>query len=404
MNDSVLVLVPESVLVLVPEVVPTGGVQVFSRHLIAAVRQLVGDARTVVLSRNDRSAPLGDLLGVEEGLTAVGLGQWPRRARAIAMGVTARRLASRVKVGAVVATHPHLAGAAVAAARSAGHGVPTLCVCHGIDVWSVGGAGFRNARTRRGLRVADRLLAVSRFTEQRLAEQLPEVSDRTRVFPNTVDAEQLGADPDVTDEPLRARLDLGDSGPTLLTVARLATSEGPKGYDTVVQALPCLAEQFPNVRYVLAGRGPDANRVQALAESLGVGDRLLLPGFVSDDDLPALYRAADLFVMPSRKEGFGIVFLEAMACGTPVVAGNADGSADAVCDGELGAMVPPGDVDALADAILATLGGRRPEPEEVRRKVIERFGRDAFRRRLADHLRELAPGLQVKDSVPVPAA
>ena len=136
--------------------------------------------------------------------------------------------------------------------------------------------------------------------------------------------------------------------------------------------------------------------MRALAGSLGVADRLVLPGFVADADLPALYRAADLFVMPSRKEGFGIVFLEAMACGTPVVAGNADGSADAVCDGELGAMVDPGDPIALTTAIAEALSDP-PDPAEVRRKVVERFGTAAFRRRLAGHLADLVPELATSE-------
>ena len=376
-----------TVLVLVPELLPAGGVQTFSRHLVAAVRDLLGDERTAVLSRNDRRGSLANELNRGGGnVRCVGLGNWPRRTRAAVARVAVARFARRIRAAAAVSAHPHLAAAA------AGTGLPTLCVCHGVDVWSVGGPGWRNRRVVRGLLRTDRLLAVSRYTAARLREQVPGGLPPVDVFPNTIDTGRFAPTADETDGPLRSRLNLSEIGPILLTVARLATSEGPKGYDTVVRALPELARRFPNLRYVLAGKGPDADRVRALARSLGVADRLVLPGFVADADLPALYRAADLFVMPSRKEGFGIVFLEAMACGTPVVAGNADGSADAVCDGELGAMVDPGDPVALAGALAEALSDP-PDPAEVRRKVVERFGTAAFRRRLAGHLADLVPGL-----------
>lgn len=383
---------------LVPEIGPNGGVQAFSRTLLAAVADLVGPGRTSLLTRNEGLGAVGTAASrAAAGVSTLGV--WPSRTRAFVAPVAAARLARRVRPAAVVATHPHLAGAAVAAGRAAG-GAATLCVVHGVDVWDIGGPGWRNAWTRRGLLGVDRVLAVSRYTAGRLVEQVSDVRERTRIFPNAVDIDRFSIEPDTTDSQLRTRLALGDSGPVLLTVARLATSEGPKGYDTVVQALPALIRRFPRLRYILAGRGPDADRVLKLAAESGVGDKLVLPGFVSDEELPALYRAADVFVMPSRKEGFGIVFLEAMGCGTPVVAGNADGSVDAVCDGELGAMVPPGDPAALAAALAEVLNGDHPSPASVRERVSERFGTAAFRSRLAGHLEELAPDVR---RIPAPA-
>lgn len=149
----------------------------------------------------------------------------------------------------------------------------------------------------------------------------------------------------------------------LLTVGRLMPR---KGVDTVLRALPALLPEFANLHYIVAGDGPDRLRLERLARELRVSHAVEFLGWISDEELPDLYRRAHVFVMPTREEpeqasieGFGIVFLEASASGLPVVAGRSGGAVEAVRDGETGLLVPPNDPGVLAQALLRLL--RHPE-------------------------------------------
>jgi glycosyltransferase involved in cell wall biosynthesis len=185
---------------------------------------------------------------------------------------------------------------------------------------------------------------------------------------------------------LRARYGLQEGERIILTVARLAAKERYKGYDRVIHALPAIREACGPVRFMLVGQGEDSQRVDALLSVLGIKSMVIMPGFVSDAELPAHYRLADVFAMPSTGEGFGIVFLESMACGTPVVAGNRDGSVDALDGGRLGRLVDPNDIHAITAGITAILKREGPplwfDREGLRDATIRRFGQAAFR----DHL------------------
>jgi len=159
---------------------------------------------------------------------------------------------------------------------------------------------------------------------------------------------------------LRQRFDLPDGGVRwLLTVARL---EPHKGVDTVIRALPAIVEQAADVRYAVAGSGPEREHLEKLAHKTGVAERVRFLGEVGDRDLPALYNLATVYVGASRRaerigvEGFGLALVEASACGLPVVAGNSGGVPDAVRDGETGFLVPAEDPAAFADAISRLLG------------------------------------------------
>lgn len=157
------------------------------------------------------------------------------------------------------------------------------------------------------------------------------------------------------------------SAPILLTVGRLVPR---KGIDTVLQALPDVYREFPNVSYWVAGAGPDEARLKALAAELSLLDTVHFLGRVDDEDLPQLYQQANIFVMPVREEaqgasveGFGIVYLEASASGLPVVAGRSGGAVEAVLDEETGLVV-------------------EPQAEHVTAALKRLLGDDALRRRL----------------------
>ncbi len=164
------------------------------------------------------------------------------------------------------------------------------------------------------------------------------------------------------------------SGPfTLLSVGRLLPR---KGVDTAIRALAQLREEYADLQYLIAGRGPERPRLQRLARDLGVEDRVQFLGGVPASDLPDIYRQAHVFVLPLREEahadsveGFGMVFLEAAATAIPSVAGNSGGAAEAVRDGETGFLVPPSNVSAVVESV------RRLLDDEVLRLEMGHNGR-----------------------------
>jgi len=176
---------------------------------------------------------------------------------------------------------------------------------------------------------------------------------------------------------LRERLQLG-RGPILLTVGRLAASERYKGHEQIFAALPALRARFPGLVHVVAGDGDDRPRLERCAAELAAGCVRFL-GFVPEQDLPDLYRLADLYVMPSTQEGFGIVYLEAAACGLRVLGGVGGGSGDAIADARVGERVDASDSAALARAIERLLGQGRADPTAVEPYRMTHFAGAATR-------------------------
>jgi len=158
---------------------------------------------------------------------------------------------------------------------------------------------------------------------------------------------------------------LGVSGrPTLLTVSRIVKANRYKGHDVVLRALPKVVREVPNVAYLIVGEGDDRAYLERLATECGVRHNVIFAGRVPDADLPLLYNLCDAFVMCSREErtrrgvlaeGFGISFVEASACGKPVIAGRSGGVGDAVEHEVTGLMVNPVDAEEVATAMLRVL-------------------------------------------------
>jgi len=145
----------------------------------------------------------------------------------------------------------------------------------------------------------------------------------------------------------------------IMTVGRL---DERKGHDMVIRAVRLLVERFPQLVYMIVGKGREEQRLKGLAEDLSIGERIIFTGFVTDEALPDYYRLCDVFVLPNREtednkqmrgdyEGFGVVFLEASACGKPVIAGKSGGSGEAVVDGVTGLLVDPKSESEIANAI-----------------------------------------------------
>ncbi len=209
------------------------------------------------------------------------------------------------------------------------------------------------SRIRAGvLRSADGLYPVSGYTGGLLKA--------AGVDPARVTVVHNGVDPDtfrpMDASALRQRLG-GEGRPVVLTVCRLVQR---KGIDTVLHALPRILSEVPDALYVVVGDGPDRARLEALAAERGLGAHVRFAGKVSHRQLPLYFNACDVFVMPAREEGpnvegFGLVFLEANACGKPVIGAHSGGIPDAVRHGETGLLVPPGDAGALTESLLRLL-------------------------------------------------
>ena len=275
----------------------------------------------------------------------------------------------------VICGHINMAPLAVVLAKLAN--VRSLLVVHGIDAW----ARHRSALVCTAVRHFDRVLGVSQFTLTRFLSWSGIDSTHARVLPNCVDLSRYSPGPKST-----ALVEsLGIEGRTvLMTVGRLVSPQRAKGIDEVLEALPALINLVPNVVYVVVGDGPDRTRLEAKATALRVYDRVRFVGYIPEESKADYYRLADAYVMPSRGEGFGIVFLEAMACGVPVMGSRVDGSREALLGGGLGVLVDPSNGDEVVKGILETLSRRRGVPKE-----LEQFSSDQFRMQLSAFAREL---------------
>jgi phosphatidylinositol alpha-1,6-mannosyltransferase len=239
-------------------------------------------------------------------------------------------------------------------------GTPVVVMAHSQEIR----AGRRRKLAESVLHEADLVVANSEFTRTVLVE-LGVPPERVRkVNPPVSASNGIGQG---SPWEVRQRFGLG-GGPLLLTVARLA--ERYKGHDAAIRALPLIRSKIPGVRLVLAGDGPLGGYYARLAHSLGVEAAVSFLGSVGGADLAALYSACDVFIMLSREsriaggaEGFGIAFVEASLSGKPVVGGRSGGIPDAVQDEVTGILVDPGNIQAIADAVVQLL----QNPKQARR-------------------------------------
>lgn len=259
-------------------------------------------------------------------------------------------------------------------------GIPYTVFTYGKEVWEPLAPQYQTA-----LQQADRIWTISRYSRDRACQVNQLDPAKFDLVPCMINGEQFT--PGTPPQYLIERYQLEDYQ-VLITVARLWATDIYKGVDVTIRALPLILKHFPQVKYLVIGRGDDQPRLARLAAELGVGEQVIFAGFVPTAELVDYYRLADAYVMPSQ-EGFGIVYLEAMACGVPVVSGNEDGSAEPLQDGTLGWRVPYRDVEAVAQACVEILQGKdqRCDGEWLRQQALAEFGRDVFNGRVQQLLR-----------------
>jgi len=366
----------------------SGGIQAFSRVYVQAIREAYPWADIRVFVKND--APAADDPLRRLGVRFHSMLEYPPGLRTLALVVTGLVMGLWQRPRCAVATHLHF----LPALRMLHwlRGIKVMAVLHGIEAWNQ-----RDSLRVWAMRAADHLMAVSHHTRQVVIDSYGIDPAKISVVPNTFDTERFTPGP--KPEHLLQRYGLKPDQPVLLTVSRLALSERYKGHRQVLIALEEVRRQFPEVRYLIVGTGDDLPSLQSAANARGLQDAVILAGHVPGEELADHYRLCDAFVMPSSKEGFGIVFLEAMACGKPVVAGHLDGSVDALDGGRLGVLVDPNDAGQIAKAVCQVLS-RQPEqalwhqPEALRNAVVEQFGYPRVSRLMAEDLAPLL-GLDV---------
>jgi glycosyltransferase involved in cell wall biosynthesis len=258
-----------------------------------------------------------------------------------------------------------------------------VVICHGIEVFQP-----LNGFKKKVLQQADAIFAVSTYTKQQLINQNGIDAEKIIVFPNTIDPFfQL---PEDFSKPayLKERYGISENDKVMFTLTRLNSEEGYKGYDKVFKAISRFIKEGHSLKYILAGNADavESKRIDQLIEELQLQDHVIVTGFVKDEEITDHYLLADVFVMPSKGEGFGIVYLEAMACGLPVIAGNKDGSTEALQFGELGTLVDPDDLDQLTNAIEKVLQ-QKNNPLELQQKMLGYFSFEKFKERLLLHLK-----------------
>ena len=360
-----------------------GGIQVYSKQFIETCKTITPQSVLDVSLLHDTAKSCFEAQALEQ-VKFHFVGQWPIKIRNLVFSLVVILNAIRRHPDLIITTHLNFTP--IAYWLKLGWGIPYWTIAHGVEAWDI-----QKPKVKQALKTADLILAVSNYTRNRLIQEQKLHPNQVVVVPNTVNPERfkIASKPDY----LLSRYGLSSDRPIILTVCRLCKDETYKSYDSILEALPIIKKVLPDVHYLLAGKGDDRERILAKVAEIGLGDSVTLAGFIPDKELPDHYNLCDIFALPSKLEGFGIVYLEALACGKPALGGNQDGAVDALCGGKLGALVDPDDIAAIAQTLIQMLQGTFPnplmyQPEALRQAVIDTYGMAAFQRRLADLLQE----------------
>lgn len=253
-----------------------------------------------------------------------------------------------------------------------------VLIAHGIEVWKIL-PGWK----KRLLQKCDAILPVSDFTKKKMMElyQIPEA--KFDILNNCLDPFLAEPLQNKKDDYLLSRYGIGAADIVLMTLTRLASTEQYKGYELVLQSVHDLKHRYPYLKYLIVGKYdvPEKARLDIIINRLDLKQQIIFAGFIPDEELAQHYNLADLYIMPSQKEGFGIVFIEAMFYGKPVIAGNKDGSVDALQNGALGILVNPESQQQITDAIVEVLNDTKKYiPSQA--EVIKHFGFKVYKEKL----------------------
>jgi phosphatidyl-myo-inositol dimannoside synthase len=357
------------ILALVPEAHGGfGGIATYSRDLIDACCQLPRVARVELVPRIIRTDPTG--LPGKADMRSAAAGGLARYMREAVRAATER-------VDAILCSHVHLLPFAKLA--TLGRRIPIIGVLHGIEAWQPTRRWFVDTLSRK----CDGLIAVSECTSARFRQWSGLMERQIEILPPAVHRDAFRPGPKA--QYLIDRYGIAGRR-VILTLGRLDGRERQKGVDEVLGLMPQLRAEAPDLVYLIAGDGGDRPRLQAKVTAAGLDGCVQLIGRIAEAEKADHFRLCDVYSMAGRQEGFGIVFLEALATGAPVVASLLDGSRDAVLNGRLGELANPDDPASLRAAILRALAKPRVVPE-----LLEHFSFANFVKRLDNILNRFAP-------------
>jgi phosphatidylinositol alpha-1,6-mannosyltransferase len=291
--------------------------------------------------------------------------------------------AARRRAKLVVAGHPFLAPVARGTkffARQA----KSIVWTHGLEVWEP-----LSILRRHALSNAELVIAPTSDTANHVANQQDVPRERIRVLPWPLDPQFEAL---LTTKPGPALPANFPAGRVILTVGRWFAEERYKGMDTLITALPRLLMERPDVQLVAVGDGDDQGWLEQIADGRGVRRHVHFFSGLTYSEIAACYQACEIFALPSRGEGFGLVYLEAMACGKPVIGGAHGGAPEVIDDGRTGYLVQHGEVGQLAtslEALLADPALGREMGARGRERVEREFRFNVFAKSLKKILRNL---------------
>jgi len=326
----------KKILMLFTDMYNHGGIQQYNRNLSAALASTFPDDRFTIISLHD--SPDAICAEKSDNIKIKFCGHlnspWIRKAAFITETLYAY-ISHRPAF--LICGHVDLSPLAFFMKKI--FGLKYALLTHGTDVWTIK-AGIKYM----GFKNADMILTVSRYTKAKLVSNGVDAR-KIRYLPNAVDMSLFY--PKDTNHMLRQKLGLINKR-VLLTVGRMHPDEKYKGHDIMLDVLGKLDKKYT---WLVVGSGEDLPRLRKKAIESGVSDRVIFLGEVSGEELCDYYNLCDCFIMPSKGEGFGIVFLEALACGKCVIAGNKDASLEPLMGGRLGFTVDPDDFDSITKTI-----------------------------------------------------
>jgi phosphatidylinositol alpha-1,6-mannosyltransferase len=337
-----------------------GGIGLYNRDVIEALVAMPEVEEVVVIARGMTSTITHVPIKVRLVLESVG-----GKLRFVKAALHESTLA----FGLVICGHINLLPLAVLVNQSIR--APLALMVYGIDVWQ---PPYRLAR--QWLKAVDAVWSISAITTERMNLWACLSEFKYTLLPNAIHLERYSVAPRSLD--LEARYGLGGFR-VIMTLARLPDKERYKGVDEVMEILPALTKDIPHLKYLVVGEGNDRPRLMQKAHALGLGDHVVFTGMIPEAEKADHFRLADAFVMPGRGEGFGFVFLEALACGVPVVGSLLDGSREALRGGELGELADPTDPESILMCIQRALAQPRCVPAG-----LSYFAWPNFQHRLAE--------------------
>ena len=256
---------------------------------------------------------------------------------------------------------------------------------HGIEIWKP-----LSSFKKKMLLKCDKVWAVSHFTKNKITELGYVMRDKSIVLNNCLDPFLQKENNNNRSGELLSRYGLAKENFILLTLTRLNSDEKYKGYDKVLQSLQTLIKEYPELRYLVIGKYDNEEKVRMdkMIDSMNLNQVVVFAGYIPEEELSAHYNLADLYIMPSLGEGFGIVFIEAMYNNVPVIAGNKDGSVDALLNGKLGILVNPYEQEEITSAIKKVINNKSSfKPDQ--KVLMQNFSYEVYKEKIKAALKNL---------------